>query len=359
MTSEEMRRTLHSFFDISKGRARDKIIHKRVREGAEIDGIHVCQLIAAMLIASIGLNTDSTEAVIGAMLICPLMGSVLAMAYSVATLDHNFLRESLMGLVVQVVVCLATSTLYFVISPLSKTTNELLANSTPTVWVMLIAFVGGFAGAVGTSRRLEPSTLIAGVAVATALMPPLCATGYGIAIRDWAVSASAFYTFLINVLFIAFGAAVVLALLRVPLVRDLNGDGVVTEAESIEAEREFKSRSKRLVIALIVFAIPCFFISARVVHKSIAENDGLFEIRDEFETEFTTYELRVVCPGLVSYRVGTDYSYDVEKSELVHEVVATVETKEGLSDTEKQQVEDLIRLHVEDLASVTFATAKG
>lgn len=186
-------RALSSVFNLRAGRASYQDIRRRFVNGSKLNGTHLCILIVAMLIASIGLNTDSTECIVGAMLICPLMGSVLAISYSVATADVRLLRDALVGLLIQVCICLATSTLYFVLSPLSGVTNELLANSNPTVWDILVALAGGFAGGLGNSRRQEPSTLIAGVAVATALMPPLCAAGYGIAVRDPARFASAFY----------------------------------------------------------------------------------------------------------------------------------------------------------------------
>jgi uncharacterized hydrophobic protein (TIGR00271 family) len=357
MEIQNLKKTLRGFFNISEGRARYKTIRKRIVEDARIDGIHVCQLIAAMLIASIGLNVDSTEAVIGAMLICPLMGSVLAIAYAIATIDHRYLRESLLGLFMQVVVCLLTSTLYFVLSPLSNTTSELLTNSSATVWDVLIAFVGGFAGALGTSRRQEPTTLVAGVAVATALMPPLCATGFGVACNDWGSALSAFYEFLINVVFIAFGAEIVLVALRLPLQRDINGDGVITDEEVMESEEESRRMRTRLIVGSIVFALPCLFFSARVISSTMDASGTLFEAYDEFDAEITTMELRVVCPGLEEYRVGRLNTYDVDSKQLVEEVVATVETSEELDKTQRAEVEGLVRLHVPDVDAVTFEVA--
>ncbi|MBQ6394759.1 MAG: DUF389 domain-containing protein, partial [Atopobiaceae bacterium] len=173
------------------GRASYETIKRRIISSSKIDGIHLAQLMAAMIIASVGLNVNSTEAIIGSMLICPLMGSVIAISYSIATVDFKMLRKSGMELVTQFVVCLITSTVYFAISPLSNTTSALLANSSPTIWDVLIALVGGFVGAFGISRQQEPGTLLAGVAVATALMSPLCATGYGLAGGHIALAASA------------------------------------------------------------------------------------------------------------------------------------------------------------------------
>lgn len=349
---------LRSFFNISEGRARYKTIRKRITEGSTIDGIHVCQLIAAMLIASIGLNVDSTEAVIGAMLICPLMGSVLAIAYGVASADRKLLHESTIGMLVQVGVCLATSTLYFVISPLSNTTSSLLTNANPTIWDVIIAFVGGFAGAMGNSRRQEPSTLISGVAVATALMPPLCASGYGLASRNIVFAASGLYEFFINVVFIAFGAHIVFVLLRIPLQADLDGDGVVSHEEEVETIERSHSLRRHLLIGSLLFAIPCLFFSFRVVQQQMAETGTVFETIDQYDTELTTYELQLICPQITSYRIGEEETYDTKEQALVHSVVATVETSKELKEQQRTQVEDLIRLHVEQLDQVTFEVSK-
>ena len=224
---ENATRFLKRAFNIREGRAPYHVIRKRFVNGARLTGSHLCILIIAMLIASIGLDIDSDIAIVGAMLICPLMGSVLAMAYGIATLDREITVEAVASLALQMAFCLVTSTLYFKLSPLGTTTAAILDNSTPTVWDLAVALAGGFAGGLGNSRDQEPATLIAGVAVATALMPPLCAAGYGIAIASGSLFLSALYEFGINVVFIALAAEAVLLLLRVPLKRDLNGDGIV------------------------------------------------------------------------------------------------------------------------------------
>ena len=218
---ENITRFLKHAFNIREGRAPYHVIRKRFVNGARLTGSHLCILIIAMLIASIGLDIDSDIAIVGAMLICPLMGSVLAMAYGIATLDREITVEAVASLALQMAFCLVTSTLYFKLSPLGTTTAAIVDNSTPTVWDLTVALAGGFAGGLGNSRDQEPATLIAGVAVATALMPPLCAAGYGIAIASGSLFLSALYEFGINVVFIALAAEAVLRLLRVPLKRDL------------------------------------------------------------------------------------------------------------------------------------------
>ncbi|WP_148138297.1 DUF389 domain-containing protein [Olsenella sp. HMSC062G07] len=346
------------FDDVRKGRASFDTIRERFVSGSRLDGPHLCILIVAMLIASVGLNTDSTEAVIGAMLICPLMGSVLAISYSVATMDRRLLRDAILGLMVQVVICLATSALYFVVSPLSNQTNELVANSSPTVWDILVALAGGFAGGLGNSRRQEPATLIAGVAVATALMPPLCAAGYGIAARDLVTFLPALYEFVINVVFISLAAEVVLVLLRVPLLRDLNGDGVVTAEESHEATRRSRRMKARLAVATLLLAVPAVFVSSNVVRDTMTQNDGsVFQKTDQFGVGVTTRELSVICPDLVSYRVGVERESAPGSKAVTERTVATVTTHEDVPAGLKTQMEALIRIHAPHLDSVRFVVS--
>ncbi|MDO4798229.1 MAG: DUF389 domain-containing protein [Coriobacteriales bacterium] len=343
-----------SFFSMHEGRASYKVIRERIVAGSRIDGIHICLLVVAMLIASIGLNVDSTEAIIGSMLICPLMGSVLAIAYSVATMDNHLLKKSFFGLVLQVGLCLATSTLYFVISPISNTTSELLTNTSPTVWDLLIALAGGFAGGIGNSRKQEPSTLIAGVAVATALMPPLCAAGYALSMRNLADFLLAIYEFSLNVVFIAFGAELVLLWIHVPAFADLNNDGIVTKEELEEVRRRSSKLRTRLVLGTLAFMIPCILFSMRVVNQSTQQNGDLFENKDRYDVALTSRELEVVCPGFLAYSVGVEDSYDTQEETLAQRTVATITTGETLGKTTRKTMELLVRVHVPEVDEVNF-----
>ena len=156
--AEQAGRFLKRAFNIREGRAPYHVIRKRFVNGARLTGSHLCILIIAMLIASIGLDIDSDIAIVGAMLICPLMGSVLAMAYGIATLDREITVEAIASLALQMAFCLVTSTLYFKLSPLGTTTAAIIDNSTPTVWDLAVALAGGFAGGLGNSRDQEPAT---------------------------------------------------------------------------------------------------------------------------------------------------------------------------------------------------------
>lgn len=336
-------------FNIREGRAPYHVIRKRFVNGARLNGNHLCILIVAMVIACIGLDTNSDIAIVGAMLICPLMGSVLAIAYAAATLDRTLARDAAAGLIVQMVFCLITSTLYFNLSPVAGMTQAMADNSSPTVWDLILALVGGFAGGLGNSRDQEPATLISGVAVATALMPPLCAAGYGIAAMNLGLSLSALYEFGINVVFIALSAMLVLLLLGTPLKRDLNDDGVVTAQEDADARSRAHTVRWRILIGTAIFAIPCIILTSNMVR---AADDPT---PDSYGAVETARELAVVCPGFKEYTVGLQAEPASDGSSMDEELVARVVTDEELDSKDRTMAEELIRLDVKDLDRVEFS----
>lgn len=343
-------------FNIREGRAPYHVIRKRFVNGARLTGTHLCILIVAMVIACIGLDTDSDIAIVGAMLICPLMGSVLAIAYGVATVDRALMRDALGGLVLQMAFCLITSTIYFVLSPVAGMTPALVDNSGPTIWHLMLALVGGFAGGLGNSRDQEPATVISGVAVATALMPPLCAAGYGLAAANAGVFLGALYEFGINVVFIALSAAVVLLLLHTPLKRDLNDDGVVTEAEDELVRAESHKIRWRIMLGTAIFAIPCVILTGNMLTTAEEQAAGATDYYDAAET---ARELAVVCPGFQKYTVDMEVTNTTDGNEDEPKLTARVTTKKELNAHERTTAEKLIRLDVPELDRVEFTTEVG
>lgn len=343
-------------FNIREGRAPYHVIRKRFVNGARLTGTHLCILIVAMIIACIGLDTDSDIAIVGAMLICPLMGSVLAIAYGVATVDRALMRDALGGLVLQMAFCLITSTIYFVLSPVAGMTPALVDNSGPTIWHLMLALVGGFAGGLGNSRDQEPATVISGVAVATALMPPLCAAGYGLAASNAGVFLGALYEFGINVVFIALSAAVVLLLLHTPLKRDLNDDGVVTEAEDELVRAESHKIRWRIMLGTAIFAIPCVILTGNMLATAEEQAAG---VTDYYGAAETARELAVVCPGFQKYTVGMEVTNTTDGNEDEPKLTARVTTKKELNAHERTTAEKLIRLDVPELDRVEFTTEVG
>ena len=162
---------LRNMFSLRWDMADPDEIHNTIISGAKLQGTNMCILMLAILIASIGLNMNSTAVIIGAMLISPLMGGITAIGYGIATNDLTLSKGAAIRLGIQVVICLITSTIYFTISPITTASSELLARTTPTAWDVLIALFGGLAGIIGQTRK-EKSNVIPGVAIATAPMPP-------------------------------------------------------------------------------------------------------------------------------------------------------------------------------------------
>ena len=197
-----------------ENKADDSVIDERIRGDVEMRGANLWVLMFAIFIASIGLNVNSTAVIIGAMLISPLMGPIMGIGYGAGINDFSLLRKGFKNLAIATVIALTTSTLYFLISPLSSAQSELLARTTPTVWDVLIGFFGGLAGIVATTRK-EKTNVIPGVAIATALMPPLCTAGFGLATGNMSYFFGAFYLYIINFVFIALSSFLIIRVFNI------------------------------------------------------------------------------------------------------------------------------------------------
>lgn len=246
---------LRNWFDLTHDQDESHVIDRGIRAGARIGGTNLWVLFFAILIASVGLNVNSTAVIIGAMLISPLMGPLLAMGYGAGISDGDLIRKAVRGLGIFVGLSLLTSTAYFWLSPLSEAHTELLARTTPTLWDVLIAFFGGCAGIVAHTRKDE-STIIPGAAIATALMPPLCTVGYGIAAGNWQFAAGAAYLFLINAFFIALATFLFVRLLGLPKHKDADPQ---------------RQRRAHLVIGMgvLALALPSAYLAYGLVQDQI------------------------------------------------------------------------------------------
>lgn len=202
-------------FSLMWDKAENEDIHQAITSGANIKGTNMCILILAILIASVGLNMNSTAVIIGAMLISPLMGGIMAVGYGIATNNLSLARRAAIGLAFQIFICIVSSTIYFAITPISTACSELLARTNPTIWDVIIAVCGGTAGMIGVTRK-EKTNVIPGVAIATALMPPLCTAGYGIATMQLKYFLGAMYLFFINTFFICLSTLIVAKILHLP-----------------------------------------------------------------------------------------------------------------------------------------------
>ncbi|WP_337170644.1 DUF389 domain-containing protein [Gemmatimonas aurantiaca] len=202
-------------FDLRRDQRDPEAIHEAVEAGVRSAGTNLWVLIFAIFIASIGLNVNSTAVIIGAMLISPLMGPIVAIGYGAGVSDFELIKRALRTLGLFALISFSTATVYFLLTPLAQAQSELLARTTPTLWDVLIAFFGGAAGIVALTRR-ETSNVVPGVAIATALMPPMCTAGYGLAQGKLEYFGGALYLFSINAVFIAFSTLLIVRVLRLP-----------------------------------------------------------------------------------------------------------------------------------------------
>ena len=255
---ESIKKFFSELLDIRSETDREATIES-VKKDISFKGHTAWILIFSIFVASIGLNVSSPAVVIGAMLISPLMGPIVGLGMSVAINDVETLRRSLINLGVMVVLSVLTAFLYFKISPLTKETPELLARTTPTILDVLVAIFGGLALIVAKTKKGTIASVIFGVAIATALMPPLCTVGYGLAVGNASYAGGAMYLFSINAVFIALTTFIVVKILNFPLVRFANSK-----------RRKLTARIASL-IALIVM-VPSIVIFIGLYKQQVFEN---------------------------------------------------------------------------------------
>ena len=320
---------------------------KYISSNVEFRGVNLWVLAFAIIVASVGLNVNSTAVIIGAMLISPIMGPILGVGLSIGTLDEELLRRSLRNFLIMVAISLATSTLYFLISPLSEAQSELLARTRPTIFDVIIAFFGGLAGIVATSRKIQPFTVISGVAIATALMPPLCTAGYGLATWQMRYFGGAAYLFFINSFFIALATFIMVRFLGFPQKRYLN-------------QTRLNAVKRMTYLFAILVMIPSVFMAINLVRESsfnsqaikfvhdiqqtsYFENVQLIDAQRKYENKEQTVTLRVIGKQLTVEDIARMQNvmrteYGLDRAKLV------IKQTEGVLDITQQTqlVEDLI-----------------
>ncbi len=249
---------INKYFNLQFERADDATIAKRLIGGAKIKGPALVTLILSIFIASIGLNMNSTAVVIGAMLISPLMGPILAIGFGFATLNFTVAKSGILRLSVQITIAVLASALYFYISPVQTATSELLARTEPNIFDVFIAIFGGLAGIIGQTRKTLDN-VIPGVAIATALMPPLCTAGYGLASGNWTYFFGASYLFFINAFFIFFAAFIVLK-------------GVYSLPFHEQAEERIRRNQLIFLVIGLIMAIPSIYAGYDMTIKYTESN---------------------------------------------------------------------------------------
>lgn len=258
---------LKNILDASKDKENEAETIDNILKSINFRGSNLWVLIFAIFIASLGLNVNSTAVIIGAMLISPLMGPIMGIGLGVGINDFELIKKAFRNLFTATIFGILTSTLYFLISPLNEARSELLARTTPTIYDILIAFFGGMAGIVASSTRLK-GNVIPGVAIATALMPPLCTAGFGLASGRPGYFFGAFYLYLINSVFIAFATTLGVKLMHFP------------PKTFVDKKRGKKVRH---IIYSILFLtiIPSIYITHKMIRNNIFETNAAHFIANE------------------------------------------------------------------------------
>ena len=257
-----------------------------IKKDIEFKGFNLWILVFSIFIASIGLNVDSTAVVIGAMLISPLMGPIMGFGLGIGINDLSVVRKSLLNLGVAASIAILTSALYFLVSPIDEASNELFARTNPTFLDVLVAIFGGLTGILAGSRK-EKNNVIPGVAIATALMPPLCTAGFGLASGQWEYFFGAFYLFLINAILIATTTTLVVRYLRFPLV-------VVMDPAK---ERKYK---RMFTIGLMALVLP----SGWIFYKTVSQTVTSSQIRS-YLTEHAKFPGTEIVKSEITWPDGT------------------------------------------------------
>ncbi len=334
-----------------------------IKKNISFTGTNLYVLAFAIIIASVGLNVNSIPVIIGAMLISPLMGPIMGIGLSLGTNNLRLLRYSIRNLAVMVLISIAASTLYFLLSPLKlENPTELLARTNPTIYDVLIAFFGGFAGIVETSRK-EKGTVLSGVAIATALMPPLCTIGYGIAQLNMHYALGALYLFFINSVFISLATFVGVKFL-----------GFENTVYADEAKR--KRITRIITVVIIIIIIPSVFSAINIVRQNNfdrhvstfvrnlnnVKNNLVYDYRVNHESQPSTVEVFLTNDNLDDNDMYTIYALAEEQkikrsqiimnasslgggmsnrmvSELYQRAETILQTKDSIIDTLRQQLQ--------------------
>jgi len=265
----DVKKFLNELLDFRDDTDRDATV-QAIKNDIPFKGATAWILVCSIFVASIGLNANSTAVVIGAMLISPLMGPILGVGLSIAINDVDTLRRSLINLGTMIVLSLLTAFLFFWLFPLSEDTSELLGRVKPDIRDVLIAFFGGLALIIARTKKGTIASAIFGVAIATALMPPLCTAGYGLAKGNWQYFGGAMYLFTINTIFIALATFIILKLLRFPMLKYANS-----------AKRKRIGRIASLVA--IVVMVPAVWTFVNVLQESNFKRDAKDFVTDELK----------------------------------------------------------------------------
>ena len=272
---------LSRHFDLRQEKEDEEETIESLKKGVEFRGTNLWVLIFAIFLASLGLNTNSTAVIIGAMLISPLMGPIMGFGLGLGITDFDLVKRSLRNYLTATLFSVVTATIYFLISPISEAQSELLARTSPTIYDVLIAFFGGLAGIVAGSTKSK-GNVIPGVAIATALMPPLCTAGFGLATGNLSYFLGAFYLYFINTVFISLSTYIVVRVLKYP------------NKEFLDKKRAMVVRRYMMIIVTCTI-IPSLYLTYRVLRNTVFDEQVKSFVNKELDFPNTQVLSRTVA----------------------------------------------------------------
>lgn len=285
---------LREYLDLRKDKDNELETIDSIRKGVEFKGANLWILIFAIFMASLGLNVNSTAVIIGAMLISPLMGPIMGVGLSVGLNDFELMKRSLKSFLITTAFSVTTATVFFLFTPIAEAQSELLARTSPTIYDVFIALFGGLAGVVALSTK-EKGNVIPGVAIATALMPPLCTAGYGLASGNLIYFLGAFYLYFINSVFISLATFIGVRVMH------------FQRKEFVDKKRE-KTVRKYIILIVVLTMCPAVYLTFGIIKSTFYETAANHFINTELNFENTQVldkkisyehrEIRVVLIGL-------------------------------------------------------------
>ena len=282
-----IKKFLSEYLDLRKDKDNELETVDSIRKGVEFKGANLWILIFAIFMASLGLNVNSTAVIIGAMLISPLMGPIMGVGLSVGLNDFELMKRSLKSFLITPLFSVTTATIFFLVSPVAEGQSELLARTSPTIYDVFIALMGGLAGVVALSTK-EKGNVIPGVAIATALMPPLCTAGYGLATGNLVYFLGAFYLYFINSVFISLATFAGVRVMH------------FQRKEFVDKKREKKVRQYIILIAVLTMC-PAVYLTVGIIQSTFYESAA-----NRFVAEQLSFENTQVLDKKIHYHGNKD-----------------------------------------------------
>lgn len=315
---------LRDYLDLNPDKLDSAEAMAAITSGVQFKGTSLWILVCAIFIASLGLNMNSTAVIIGAMLISPLMGPIMGIGLGMGIGDMELVRRCAKNLLVATLFSLLASSLYFFISPINDARSELLARTQPTIYDVLIAFFGGFAGIIATGSKSK-GNILPGVAIATALMPPLCTAGYGLATLQWQFFSGALYLFIINAVYIGLATWLGTYILHLP---------------HVSAEKQNKTRYGILwtTAILILVVVPSIITTIGIVRRNVRETHVSQYVHQEFGNLTDTHMLSYSFSDRDSVRLVQVNLLGAQLDSHAIDILAARMGTYGLDDTYRLQV---------------------